>query len=334
MRSSDWKTLVLLGVTFVACVPCLQCGGDDAGSAPSAATPAGADGQPSPGDAGKAAQQPGGDAGQQAAADGGKPAADAVSKGCGTSGRNGEFRLTTTDGKGTMRDYAVQVPSTYDGTTPLAVTFVYHGAGGNEQAAESFGLQDASGASSASIFVFPQGIEFKNYGVGWDDSCGGYDMVFFDHMLEELEEQYCIDTTRVFAAGFSWGCDYVTGLRCCRGGSLRAIAAASCADEYANAADSQTYANLPCPDVGQAGIRFTHDKNGDGAYSQQQFETTSTLYRTFNSCSATSTPTSPSPCVTYDGCSSPFVECSYSGLGHSLPANWANDTWSFFSSFH
>lgn len=242
--------------------------------------------------------------------------------------------MTTTDGSGATRDYAVQVPTTYDGTAALAVTFVYHGAGGNEQASESFGLQDAAGASSASIFVFPQGVEFENYGVGWDDSCGGYDMVFFDHMLEELEQHYCIDTTRVFAAGFSWGCDHVTSLRCCRGGRLRAIAAASCADEYGNAADAQTYANLPCPDLGIGGIRFTHDANGDGAYSKQQFTTTSTLYRSFNACSATLTDTSPNPCVSYDGCASPFVECSYAGLGHSLPASWASETWAFFSSFH
>ncbi|AKV00208.1 Endo-1,4-beta-xylanase B precursor [Labilithrix luteola] len=324
---------MLVGVMLMAC---LQCGRDGDSSEPSASPTAGGDDHTISGDSGDAsagdvAQRPAGDAGP--VDEGGKPPADSRSTGCGTPGKTGSFHLTTTDGKGATRDYAVQVPSTYDAKTPLAVTFVYHGAGGNEQAAESFGLQDAAKTSSASIFVFPQGVEFENYGVGWDDSCGGYDMVFFDHMLEELEQQYCIDTARVFAAGFSWGCDYVTGLRCCRGSRLRAIAAASCADEFSNAADFKTYANMPCPDVGVAGIRFTHDAKGDGAYSQEQFTTTSALYRSFNACSATSTATSPSPCVSYQGCASPFVECAYPGLGHTLPENWASDTWDFFASF-
>ena len=135
--------------------------------------------------------------------------------GCGVPPtRTGDFHMQTTDGADAVRDYEVLVPSTASPTTPLALTFVYHGSGHSESGAKAFGLQNAPGAASASIFVFAQGVPFQNFGVGWDDACSGYDMVFFDHMLAELEATYCIDKKAVFAAGFSWGCDQVTTLSC------------------------------------------------------------------------------------------------------------------------
>lgn len=254
--------------------------------------------------------------------------------GCGLSPpHTGDFYMQTTDGNGTPRDYEVIVPSTASSNTPLALTFVYHGAGNTESGAKAFGLQRAPGAASASIFVFPQGIPYRSYGVGWDDSCSGYDMVFFDNMLNSLEATYCIDRKAVFAAGFSWGGDQVTSLSCCRGDRLRAIAAASCTDDFSNPADASTYVNRPCPSSGHTGIRFTFDPAGDVGYSAQYFATTIALYRSFNGCSSSTTPTTVNPCASFNGCTTPLVACPYPGLGHALPPNWAADTWSFFSTF-
>ena len=255
------------------------------------------------------------------------------SAGCGLTGApTGDLNLTTTDGNGTTRQYEVLVPTTYDSADALALAFVYHGAGATSATAKGFGLQDAPGAANAGIFVFPQGIAYENYGVGWDDLCGGYDMVFFDHMLASLESAYCIDESRVYVAGFSWGCDQVTALACCRGDRLRAIGAASCTDEYADAGIYQTYDNLPCPVQKGVPIRFTHDASGgDSAYPKPLFTTTSELYRSFNACGSASTPVSPSPCESYTSCAQDFIECPYPNLGHALPPNWGDDTWSFLT---
>ena len=255
-----------------------------------------------------------------------------TSPGCLASGQaTGDLHLTTTDGRGTQRDYEVLVPTTYQPGVPLAITFNFHGAGGTSSNAKSNGLQNITGAAANSIFVFPQGVPFGNYGVGWDDTCSGYDVVFFDHMVAELQGKYCIDLNRIYVSGFSWGCDFVTALLCCRGNQLRGAAAASCSDEFGNAADYQSYANYPCPTVSTAAIRFTHDVSNDGAYSAEQFAATSQLYRSFEGCNSASSPTSPSPCVAYQGCKNPVIECRYSGLGHALPATWASDSWTFFS---
>jgi len=254
-----------------------------------------------------------------------------VSAGCGLDGaQRGDFHLSAKDGRGTERDLEVIVPASYDARTPLAITFLFHGAGGTQEASKAFGMQDVTSASESSVFVFPQGVAYKNFGVGWDDSCAGYDMVFFDNMLSLLRSRYCIDPKRVFVAGFSWGCDFVTALACCRGDRIRAVGAASCSDEFSNSSDYQSYANYPCPSANAAAIRFTHDVQDDGGYTAEQFATTARLYRGINSCAASSAASSPAPCVAYQQCSHDFVECAYAGLGHALPGNWASETWDFF----
>lgn len=255
--------------------------------------------------------------------------------GCGnTAGAKGDLHLQAMDGNGVTRDYELLVPESYDPSTPLALTFVYHGAGGDESSAKGFGIQDAPGASDASIFVFPKGIQFQSYGIGWDDSCDGYDMPFFDAMLSSIEATYCIDPARIFVSGFSWGGDQTTALTCCRGNLLRAVAPASCTDEFGDAASYTTYSNLPCPVANAAAIRFTHATDGDAAYPAPLFASTSDLFRSFNGCSAASSPTVPDPCVSFAGCGEAYVECAYDGLGHSLPGGFGDATWSFFDSFH
>ena len=175
------------------------------------------------------------------------------------------------------------------------------------------------------VFVFPQGIDFTenglDYGVGWNEHCGGYDMPFFDAMLEHLSAAYCIDLRRIFAAGFSWGGDFVNNLGCCRGDRVRAVASASGADGDYNPACTSSMPALRTsyadPDV----------------YPQSAFALTVALYRTAHGCgTGAADPVSPAPCVAYRDCDAPVVECRYPGLGHQFPPNWSNDVWAWFAS--
>jgi poly(3-hydroxybutyrate) depolymerase len=255
------------------------------------------------------------------------------SAGCGSAGRaTGNFHLKTTDGRGAQRDYEVIVPTSYNPSVPLALSFVFHGAGGTQADAKGYGLQSVAGAGAASIFVFPQGVAYQQAGVGWDDSCQGYDVALFDKISATLQATYCIDTERVFVAGFSWGCDFATALACCRGDKIRAVAAASCSDDFRTASDPASYRQAPCPVTNKAAIRFTHATTGDFGYPAPLFATTSKLFQSFNRCSAESVAGSQASCRSFRNCRSPFVECSYDGLGHALPSTWAADTWAFFKS--
>jgi poly(3-hydroxybutyrate) depolymerase len=270
-------------------------------------------------------------------------AAVTTTVGCGKlAPLKGLFSLYTTDGMGTTRNYLVQVPADYSPTKAYALIFVFHGAAANKWQALSWGLQNVSGAAESGIFVFPNGIAYENYGIGWDDTNNGYDMPFFDNMVKTIETRYCVNSARVFAAGFSWGGDFVTALACNRGSVLRAAAINSASDEYNDRANYLTYQNLPCPTTSYPPLRFEHAIGGDGAYPSPDFATTSKLLQSFNACKVTcgspttSVPSSSSAmtCVTYNGCGKELIECSFAtSIGHALPPNWAADTWAFFQTF-
>jgi poly(3-hydroxybutyrate) depolymerase len=266
--------------------------------------------------------------------------ADAVrSLGCGHQGVHpGELTLKSTDGSGRPRTYLIRIPTAYDASRPYPLVFVFHGAGGNSRESYAWGLQDAPGAAAGGIFVFPDGIAYKNLGIGWDDALDGYDLPFFDHMKKAVEAKYCIDAARLFVAGFSWGGDFATLLACARGAEIRAVAANSTSDEFKDAANYLTYAGLPCQSGRHAAIRFEHAAGGDKAYPAPYFATTSRLYQYLNSCGAASTEIAPRGaslrCVSYKECSAPYTECTFDpAIGHALPPNWAAHTWEFFSSF-
>lgn len=261
------------------------------------------------------------------------------SAGCAKTGvQTGKFSLTTTDGNNTTRTFLMQVPTVYYSTKAYSLNFVFHGAGGNSASSYSWGLQNAPGASQDGIFVFPDGIAYLNYGIGWNDNNNGYDLPFFDNMVKNLEANYCVDDSRVFATGFSWGGDFVTALSCARGDVLRAAAVNSATDEFSNNADYRTYANLPCPTAVHPPLRYEHAVGADSAYPAPDFASTSLLFQSFNSCSSSSTTypstTNTMTCASYNNCAKQLIECPFNAsLGHTLPPNWASDTWSFFTSF-
>jgi len=245
---------------------------------------------------------------------------------------------TSTDGRQVVRRYLLQVPASYSPQRAYPLVFVFHGKGGTAEQSHSWGLQDAKGAAEGAIFVYPQGALFRDYGVGWDDGNNGYDMPFFDAMLRAVEASYCVDAAEVFAAGFSWGGDFVTALACARGDKIRAVEVNSATDNYGNQSEFKTYRGLPCPSREQPAIRFEHAVERDSAYPPPSFATSTKLYQFFDRCSTASTPVatmaSYESCVAYSGCAKELVECSFDkSIGHKLPPNWAQDTWDFFQSF-
>jgi len=263
----------------------------------------------------------------------------AQSAGCAQqAARTGVFTLKTTDGNHKSRSYLIQVPADYTPSRAYPLFFVFHGADGNSRQSFDWGLQNATGAAGNGIFVFPDGIEFQKYGVGWDDSKNGYDLPFFDNMLSETSAGYCIDVAHVFVAGFSWGGDFAVALACNRGDEIRAIAANSTNDEYRDTADFMTYQGFPCSTRRPPAVRFGHAVGGDKLYPAPDFATTSQLFQYLNGCGGKKTGVkSSSPamsCASYNSCEAEYVECSFdTRIGHALPPNWAEDTWRYFSQF-
>jgi len=153
------------------------------------------------------------------------------SKGCGVTGglktlttggmsvANGlptSTRLKITSG-GSSREYIIDVPADYDPTHPYRLIFSWHQAYGSNTGnavgqypafngpnfdAKNyayFGLhREAMAAKQPAIFVAPGGIG----NLPWDYK---RDVVLFDDLLALIDANLCIDDSRVFTTGFSFG---------------------------------------------------------------------------------------------------------------------------------
>ena len=248
------------------------------------------------------------------------------------SGPSNVETINVRDGEGVQRTFELHRPPKQTGPLPLVVAF--HGGGGHARNAVHYGLENLPGAAQAAFFAYPEGRDFESNGQGWNDGCNGYDMVFFERLIEAIRSRYRIDENRIFVAGFSWGCDFVTALACCRGDVIRGVAAAACSDDFKDPADPATYFNVSCPVTSKAAIRFTHQDTSDSAYPAPLFATTSRLFQTLNACPAKPPKPDGPHCVAYQSCRQDLVECTYKGIGHAPGPNWAADTWAFFSKLH
>ncbi len=151
---------------------------------------------------------------------------ETVSAGCGTTRELMNGRRTIQSG-GMNREYILRVPDDYDNTRPYRLILAYHWANGNaNQVANGgmggstedpyYGLWDL--AQNSTIFVAPEGLN-----AGWANT-GGRDVALTDAILEEVMGDLCIDETRIFATGFSYGASMSHALACARPDVFRGVA--------------------------------------------------------------------------------------------------------------
>jgi hypothetical protein len=123
----------------------------------------------------------------------------AKSGGCGkpqgiTCGRK------TIQSGGQSREYIIDIPSNYNPDTPYRFFYVSHWVGGDAQSMANnnyYAIKtEANAAKIPAIFVAASGI-----GGFWGEA----DHPLFDNILAYAEENLCIDTTRIFAIGYSFG---------------------------------------------------------------------------------------------------------------------------------
>ncbi len=140
----------------------------------------------------------------------------------GESGSNvgtGEGGYVTVNGRG----FAMRLPDNYDNNKPYWLIFGFHWNGGTSKDVDTggsngyvmahFGLQALS--KNGAIFVAPQGN-----GNGW----GGNNLPFIDDMVKLIKENYCVDETRLYANGFSYGGGMSYAIACARAKVFRAVA--------------------------------------------------------------------------------------------------------------
>jgi len=113
-----------------------------------------------------------------------------------------------------QRRYILRVPTGYDNTHAYKLVIAYHARDSNDHSMYTqnfYGLLPLS--NNGTIFVAPNGQ--KNgapcagtgngeTSCGWPNT-GDQDMLLADAVVKEVEDNFCVDTNRIFATGWSFG---------------------------------------------------------------------------------------------------------------------------------
>ncbi|KAG9898579.1 alpha/beta-hydrolase, partial [Aureobasidium melanogenum] len=148
------------------------------------------------------------------------------SSGCGTplnsaisaGGASSVFYGNGSDGY--VHSYNVHVPSGYDPNKAAPLILVFHGRGESGSQVESETGFSLARINPYGIAVYPTAIQDSTGQPTWqgDPSYVGNttinDLNFVRTLVANISSQYCIDTSRVFAAGFSNGGGLVNVLAC------------------------------------------------------------------------------------------------------------------------
>jgi poly(3-hydroxybutyrate) depolymerase len=149
------------------------------------------------------------------------------SAGCGTTStitsdqyNNGTPISITVNGK--QRRYILNVPTSYDKTIPYKLILAFHSQNGNDiQTYNEKYYRLLPVPNDTAIFVAPNGTRSSGTDAGpigepcsgtgsGDSQCGwpyvgGDNIAFVDAIVAQIEQNFCVDTNRIFATGWSFG---------------------------------------------------------------------------------------------------------------------------------
>jgi polyhydroxybutyrate depolymerase len=236
---------------------------------------------------------------------------------------------------GTPRYYLAYVPPTYDSNTALPLVFALHGMNMNDwwaaNADDGFKLIEAS--SNKAILVYPQasGDVPKNQRQ-WGDINSMWttgDYPFIDQLLQYIEDNYCVDTGRVFVAGFSMGGMLSNQLGCDRAKVFRAIAPV----EGWGPSNGMPTTTPTCSDGAAAVPAMITQGTADTTVTLAMGQASRDFWRDRDGCSATTQPLV-NKCVEYQNCTSGLsvAYCEHGG-NHMVPGDSGVNIWTFFSKF-
>ncbi|KAK6079314.1 hypothetical protein SCUP515_03974 [Seiridium cupressi] len=146
-------------------------------------------------------------------------AAAAPSSGCGASSDVPalETRITVELAKNTTRSFMYWLPPKYDPETPAPVILSYHGIRQSPAKQANLDWFGDTMYNQNYIAVYPQAVKAPGSDeVMWQGpkQATQDDVTFTMDILDQLEEDFCIDTERIYASGKSEGAGFVGVLAC------------------------------------------------------------------------------------------------------------------------
>lgn len=232
--------------------------------------------------------------------------------------------------KGIDRTYDWLVPDAHDGRHPVPVVFVFHGDGGSGVTIrDEFKIEPIT--EGKAIMVYPDGTPPART---WDLDRGpenNVDIFFFDQILANLADNYCIDTARVFVAGVSRGAYFANQLGCYRGGSIRAIASHSGGGPSGQDYDGN--GQLECPEKPVAAL-IVHG-TADTEVPLSEGQASLAHWDQVNGCRNGGLETfDPAPCKKQLNCAQdrPVIYCEIPDLKHAVWSEGPRASWNLFTS--
>ncbi len=230
--------------------------------------------------------------------------------------------MATIDVSGTSRQYILTLPAGYDPHHVYPLLFAFHGGSYNAQwvvdgdppqSGPYYGIQ--AEANDTVILVAPQALSGS-----WTNT-NGQDVAYVDAMISRFESQLCVDQSRIFATGFSFGAIMTIALGCNDSAKFRAVAAMS--GEIMNG----------CPDTRPLPYWSSHGMS-DPTINISLGEAARDSFVQRNHCTTQTVASSPSGCVSYQGCDPgyPVVWCPFDGV-HQPPPFAGSAIWAFLSQF-
>lgn len=218
---------------------------------------------------------------------------------------------------GNARTYYVYLPDKYDASQLYPLVFQFHPMGGTAEQAISI---PSIRSKFTAIYVTPQGLT-SGSSTGWANT-NGQDMDFTKAMLSTVQESYCVDKSRIFSTGFSYGGMMSYAIGCEMGDVFRAVAPMSGA--LYSGCKNGTHAVAMW---GSHGLSDNVVPIADGRAGRDAI-----LKR--NHCGTETVATTPSPCVSYQGCDFgyPTTWCEFEG-SHAPPSFAASAIVDFFKQF-
>lgn len=247
------------------------------------------------------------------------------STGCGMAApATGALKI---DVGGTMRDYILRLPDGYDASTPHRIIFAFHGMQGSADQVDKgdppntgldptgpyYGIKDLS---SDTIFVAGQALSG-----GWTNT-SGRDIDYVKALVSEVEGVACVDTSRVFATGFSFGAIMTITIACNLPDVFRAVAPMSGSLQNGCPANDHSIAYWASHGTMDTTIDISKGEEARDEFVKR------------NKCSMTTMATTPDGCVAYQGCADgyPVNWCPFDGI-HQPPPFSGPAIWAFLSQF-
>ena len=228
-----------------------------------------------------------------------------------------------------MRTYFTRPPKDYEMNTAYPLVVWGQGCGQNADPEETQFSGSAAAGGVIQIELLADSDNHACYSAGPDgDHVDSPEVPYFDAVLAEVENAYCVDKSKVYMAGWSSGGWLTSLLACTRTDVIKAVGWASAGLQL-----NHPECVGPMPAILERGV-------DDGGTPLAQTEQARESLRLRNGCSTETEPWDPgekdfdtSTCVSYKGCKPgyPVVWCPIPG-GHNNGGKLASiGYWKFWS---